>query len=47
MSTLSYAVRDSTTMLRRNLLVYGVGGVLAPFLAIKAIDLLVNVLHLA
>jgi K+-transporting ATPase ATPase B chain len=28
-------------MLRRNLLVYGVGGVLAPFVGIKLIDLVV------
>ncbi len=34
-------------ILRRNLLVYGGGGVLLPFVGIKLIDVLVNVLHLA
>ncbi|MDW6022983.1 potassium-transporting ATPase subunit KdpB [Mesorhizobium sp. BAC0120] len=33
-------------LLRRNLLVYGIGGVVIPFIGIKAIDLLVNALHL-
>jgi K+-transporting ATPase ATPase B chain len=28
-------------MLRRNLLIYGVGGVIVPFIGIKLIDLLV------
>ena len=34
-------------LLRRNLLIYGIGGVIIPFIGIKAIDLLVNALHLA
>jgi potassium-transporting ATPase ATP-binding subunit len=34
-------------LLRRNLLFYGVGGVLIPFVGIKAIDLVVTALHLA
>lgn len=34
-------------LLRRNLLVYGLGGVVIPFVAIKAIDLVVSALHLA
>jgi len=34
-------------ILRRNLLVYGGGGVVLPFVGIKLIDVLVNVLHLA
>ena len=32
----------STQLLRRNMLIYGVGGVLLPFIAIKAIDLLIS-----
>ncbi len=32
----------ATALLRRNMLVYGLGGVLFPFAAIKAIDLLIN-----
>ncbi|HEY4857807.1 MAG TPA: potassium-transporting ATPase subunit KdpB, partial [Xanthobacteraceae bacterium] len=34
-------------LLRRNLLIYGGGGVIVPFIAIKAIDLVVTALHLA
>jgi K+-transporting ATPase ATPase B chain len=30
----------AATLLRRNLLVYGVGGLIAPFIGIKLIDLL-------
>ncbi|MEI6277829.1 MAG: potassium-transporting ATPase subunit KdpB [Verrucomicrobiae bacterium] len=34
-------------ILRRNLLIYGVGGVIIPFIGIKAIDMAVAALHLA
>ena len=34
-------------LLRRNLLIYGLGGVLLPFPGIKIIDIAVNVFHLA
>jgi potassium-transporting ATPase ATP-binding subunit len=34
-------------LLRRNLLIYGLGGVIVPFIGIKAIDLAVTALHLA
>jgi potassium-transporting ATPase ATP-binding subunit len=34
-------------ILRRNLLLYGVGGVIIPFIGIKAIDLLLHAVHLA
>jgi K+-transporting ATPase ATPase B chain len=34
-------------LLRRNLLIYGLGGILLPFPGIKLVDLLVNALHLA
>ena len=33
-------------LLRRNLLIYGLGGIIIPFVGIKAIDLLVNAIHL-
>jgi K+-transporting ATPase ATPase B chain len=33
-------------LLRRNLLIYGVGGIIVPFIFIKAIDLVLTVLHL-
>jgi K+-transporting ATPase ATPase B chain len=29
-------------MLRRNLLIYGLGGLVAPFIGIKAIDLIIS-----
>jgi len=38
---------SAVALLRRNLLVYGVGGLLLPFPAIKLIDLTLGVLHLA
>jgi K+-transporting ATPase ATPase B chain len=34
-------------LLRRNLWIYGVGGVIIPFIGIKAIDVVVSALHLA
>jgi K+-transporting ATPase ATPase B chain len=34
-------------LLLRNLMIYGIGGVIIPFVGIKAIDLLVSALHLA
>lgn len=40
----TYRAAAATTILGRNLLVYGLGGVVAPFLGIKIIDLLVSLL---
>ena len=37
----------ASVLLQRNLLIYGLGGIIAPFLGIKAIDLVVTALHLA
>jgi K+-transporting ATPase ATPase B chain len=34
-------------LLRRNLLIYGIGGIIIPFIGIKIIDLILQVLHLA
>ena len=42
-----YRPLGAAALLRRNLVVYGLGGVLVPFLAIKLIDLVVRGLHLA
>jgi K+-transporting ATPase ATPase B chain len=42
-----YRPLGAAALLRRNLAMYGLGGVLLPFVAIKAIDLLVGALHLA
>jgi K+-transporting ATPase ATPase B chain len=37
----------ATALLRRNLLVYGLGGIVLPFIGIKLIDLLLAALNLA
>ena len=42
----AYRPLGAAALLRRNLLIYGVGGIIAPFLGIKLIDLLLAVLHL-
>jgi K+-transporting ATPase ATPase B chain len=42
-----YRPQSAASMLRRNLLVYGVGGLLAPFPGIWAVDRLLGILHLA
>jgi K+-transporting ATPase ATPase B chain len=42
-----YRPVGATALLRRNLLIYGVGGILLPFVGIKLIDLLLTTLHLA
>jgi potassium-transporting ATPase ATP-binding subunit len=34
-------------LLTRNLTIYGLGGVIAPFIGIKIIDLLITSIHLA
>ena len=36
-----FRAESAATMLRRNLLIYGLGGVIAPFVGIKLIDLLI------
>ncbi|MCI4678325.1 potassium-transporting ATPase subunit KdpB [Rhodoblastus acidophilus] len=43
----SYRAVGAAALLRRNLLIYGVGGLIAPFIGIKLIDLVVAALHLA
>ena len=42
-----FVVEVVAALLRRNLLIYGLGGVIVPFVGIKAIDLAVTALHLA
>jgi K+-transporting ATPase ATPase B chain len=37
---------SAAALLRRNLLIYGLGGIVAPFVGIKLIDLLLTGLHL-
>jgi K+-transporting ATPase ATPase B chain len=42
-----YKPIGAAALLRRNLLLYGLGGIVAPFVGIKVIDLLLVALHLA
>jgi K+-transporting ATPase ATPase B chain len=43
----AYRPVGAAALLRRNLLIYGLGGLVAPFIGIKLIDLVVQALHLA
>ena len=43
----AFRAAPASVLLQRNLLIYGLGGIIAPFIGIKAIDLLVSALHLA
>lgn len=43
----SYRPVGAAQLLRRNLLVYGLGGLVVPFVGIKIVDLAVSALHLA
>ena len=43
----AYRAVGAGALLRRNLLIYGLGGIIIPFIGIKAIDLVVAALHLA
>ena len=42
-----YRPAPAAELLRRNVLVYGVGGLVVPFVGIKLIDLVLSVVHLA
>ena len=42
-----YRPVGAAALLRRNLLIYGAGGVIAPFIGIKVIDVIITALHLA
>lgn len=44
---IAYRAVGAAQVLRRNVLIYGVGGLLAPFVGIKLIDLVLVALHLA
>ena len=41
-----YAPRGAASLLRRNIAIYGIGGVIVPFIGIKAIDVVISTLHL-
>ncbi len=43
----SYKPATTEALLRQNLLIYGIGGLITPFIGIKLIDILVTWLHLA
>jgi potassium-transporting ATPase ATP-binding subunit len=42
-----YRPIGAAALLRRNLMIYGVGGIIAPFIGIKIIDVIITALHLA
>jgi len=42
-----YMARSAEALLRRNLLIYGLGGVVVPFLGIKLIDMAITRIGLA
>lgn len=42
----AYRPVGAAALLRRNLVIYGLGGIIVPFVGIKLIDLIVNALHL-
>jgi K+-transporting ATPase ATPase B chain len=44
---IQYRPIGAAALLRRNLLVYGVGGIIAPFIGIKIIDVIITALHFA
>jgi K+-transporting ATPase ATPase B chain len=43
---ISYRPLSASRVLSRNILIYGAGGLVAPFIGIKMIDILLNSLHL-
>jgi K+-transporting ATPase ATPase B chain len=43
----AFRAAPASVLLQRNLLIYGLGGIIAPFIGIKLIDLVVAALHLA
>lgn len=43
----SYKPVSAAALLQRNLVIYGLGGIIVPFIGIKALDMLIVALHLA
>ena len=41
---MKYRAIGATALLRRNLLIYGLGGMILPFVGIKLIDLVISLL---
>ncbi len=46
MRGVKYKPSDASTILLRNIAIYGVGGLIVPFIGIKAIDIIITSLHL-
>jgi potassium-transporting ATPase ATP-binding subunit len=44
---IKYRPMGAAAVLRRNLLIYGLGGIIIPFIGIKVIDVIITALHLA
>jgi K+-transporting ATPase ATPase B chain len=44
---IAYRPVGAEALLRRNLLIYGLGGLIVPFIGIKLVDMVVAALHLA
>jgi len=42
-----YRAEGAASVLRRNLFIYGLGGIIVPFIGIKAIDVIVTAFGLA
>ncbi|MBS1793704.1 MAG: potassium-transporting ATPase subunit B, partial [Acidobacteria bacterium] len=42
-----YRALSASSLLQRNLLIYGLGGIIAPFIGIKIVDLIITALGLA
>jgi K+-transporting ATPase ATPase B chain len=42
-----YRPSSAAAMLQRNLMIYGVGGIVIPFIGIKAIDMVITAIGLA
>lgn len=42
----TYRPTSAESLLKRNLLIYGLGGLIAPFIGIKLIDIIINAIHL-
>jgi potassium-transporting ATPase ATP-binding subunit len=42
-----YKAMSAEALLRRNLILYGIGGIIVPFLGIKLIDIIITAIHLA
>jgi K+-transporting ATPase ATPase B chain len=43
----AYRPAGAASILRRNLVIYGIGGIIVPFIGIKAIDMIITAIGLA